>query len=91
MYLLAKLGALGIVIWFYYTANEKKQSPFNWVITGLVGYALVWGLFYSAMSALLPVKTSGEFWMHQIPAIAAIISSIFVRNKLISMADKQAS
>lgn len=85
MLLLAKLGALGIAVWFYYTANQTGEKAFQWAIIGLIGYALTWGLVYTTMSSLLPVNRMAEFWVHQVPALVAIGVSVLVRKKLMTM------
>jgi RsiW-degrading membrane proteinase PrsW (M82 family) len=88
MLLLAKLAALGIVIWFYMTADEHNEPPFKWVVTGLIGYVIVWFLvdfvFDSLMSAKIARNGTLSFIISQIPAFAGLAAAYFIRKKMIS-------
>ncbi len=42
MLLLSKIAALGIVIWFYMTAEKNGQPAIKWAIIGLIGFLLGW-------------------------------------------------
>jgi hypothetical protein len=44
MLLLAKLAALGVIIWFYMTADKNGEPAVKWAVIGLVGYIITWFL-----------------------------------------------
>jgi hypothetical protein len=87
MLLLTKLAALGIVIWFYMTAEKMGEPPIKWAVIGLIGYVLTWFLvdFFldTALSAIATKSKGGYFIVGQIPVVGGLISSYFIRKKLI--------
>ena len=89
MLLVAKLVALGIVIWFYMTATEKKQPPVKWAAIGLIGYSIVWLLVYKGLAVPLSSGKAGgaDFVIHQIPVIAGLVTAHLIRKKLLSEAN----
>jgi hypothetical protein len=88
MLLLTKLAALGIVIWFYMTAEKNGEPPIKWAIIGLVGYILTWFLvdFFldSTLSAVTSKTKGGYFLIGQFPAVAGLIAAFFIRKKLLN-------
>jgi hypothetical protein len=88
MLLLAKLAAIGIVIWFYRTADELNEPPFKWVVTGLIGYVIVWFLadfvFDSMMTTKIARSGAMSFIIGQFPALAGIAAAHFIRKKMLS-------
>lgn len=87
-YLLAKLAALGIAIWFYKTADEHGEPPFKWVVTGLIGYVIVWFLadfvFDSMTTNRLARGGALLFVVNQLPAFAGLAAAHFIRKKMLS-------
>ena len=84
--LLAKVAGIIILIWFYQTAKKLGENPIKWALTGLVGYWLVWWIVTLAIAnPLLEAfeKSSVAFLLliRQLPAIAAIVTAIFIRKK----------
>ena len=88
MLLIAKLIALGIVIWFYMSAQKAGEPPVKWAVIGLIGYTIVWFLIYKAVAVPLSSGKAGaaDFIIHQIPAIIGLLTAQWVRKKLISNA-----
>ena len=88
MLLLAKLAALGVIIWFYTTADKNAQPPVKWAIIGLIGYLISWFMadliidkvFASAMNA----RSAGTFVLGQLPTVVGLIGAHLVRKKLLS-------
>ncbi|MGR8980866.1 MAG: hypothetical protein ACU84H_12365 [Gammaproteobacteria bacterium] len=94
MWFLARFAAVAVLVWFYLTAKKKNQPPVKWAIIGFIGYWLTWGLvnltLVKAMAAIIPSSFTMAFLVNQIPALAAICASYFIRKKLISDADAAA-
>jgi len=92
MLLLAKLAALGVIIWFYMTAEKNGQPPVKWAVIGLVGYMIAWFLvdfvIDSAFAAVLAKKGSGVFVLGQIPALGGLLAAHLIRKKLLGDAGK---
>jgi uncharacterized membrane protein YjfL (UPF0719 family) len=89
MLLLAKLAALGIVIWFYMTAEKNGEPAVKWAVIGLIGYLLVWFLIDliidSSVSTTVAAKRgAGSFVLGQIPTLAGLVAAVFIRKKLLS-------
>lgn len=88
MFILAKLLAVAVVVWFFTSAKEHQQSPINWAIIGLIGYILVWyGVKFTLVDALwASVKTSPSagFLLLQVPVLCASIAAFFIRKTLIT-------
>jgi len=91
----AKFAGLAILIWFYLTAKEKEQPPLQWAVIGLIGYWLTWWLVKLSvlhpLGDLLVKNPSSLFLVMQIPAIAGICVSYFIRKKLIANAAKESA
>jgi len=92
MLLLAKLAALGVIIWFYMTAEKNGQPPVKWAVIGLVGYMIAWFLvdfvIDSAFAAVLAKKGGGVFVLGQIPALGGLLAAHLIRKKLLGDAGK---
>lgn len=92
MLLIAKLVALGVVVWFYMTADKLEQPPVKWAVIGLIGYMVTWLLVdktvASTLSAAVGKRSSADFFIDQIPALAGFFAAFLVRKKLISDAAK---
>lgn len=88
MLLLAKLAALGIIIWFYTTADKNGQPAVKWAIIGLIGYLLGWFIadliIDKTFAAAISKRSAGVFILGQIPTLAGLVSAYFVRKKLLS-------
>lgn len=93
MSLLAKLGAVAIIVWFYTTAKEKGENPTKWATVGFIGYCLsaVLGYLvaYKPLSAIfLSHGTASNSFMvmliSQVPAIIALLASVLIRKQLIN-------
>lgn len=88
MLLLAKILAVAVVAWFYLAAQEHKQPPIKWAITGFIGYLLAWGVTYGLIHIMLPAsvtRTMGMgFLIMQIPAICGAFAGYLIREKLIA-------
>jgi uncharacterized membrane protein len=91
MLLLAKLAALGIVIWFYMTADKVGEPPVKWVVIGLIGYLIVYLLVnltvVTALIAMVAKKSTAIIVFSQIPAICGLAAAYFIRKKLLSNAN----
>lgn len=87
MLLLAKLAALGVIIWFYMAADKNGQPPVKWAVIGLVGYIIAWFLvdfvIDNAFSAVFAKKGGGVFILGQIPALGGLLAAHFIRKKLL--------
>lgn len=87
MYLLSKLAAFAIAIWFYMTADEHSEPPFKWVVTGLIGYVIVWLLVDFAFDSLAGTKiakSGASFIIDLLPAVAGLGAAYFIRKKMLS-------
>ena len=91
MLLLTKLAALGVVIWFYMSAEKSGQPAVKWAVIGLVGYVITWFLvdfaLDNALSAITAKSKGGYFLVGQLPAFAGLIAAFFIRKKLLSDAN----
>ena len=88
MSLLAILGGIAVLVWFYLTAKDNGEPRFNWAITGFVGYWIAWGAVkltvVAALSGLLAKGSLVAIVVNQIPALCAIAAAFFIRKKLIA-------
>ncbi|MGB4499563.1 MAG: hypothetical protein WBI40_12820 [Methylococcaceae bacterium] len=82
--LLAKIIAVGILVWFFHSAKENGQQPFKWAIIGLVGYGITWEAAHLITDAL----TANKIIAATIPALIAMVGAWLIRQKLISDAKK---
>lgn len=76
MFLLAKIVAIAILVWFAITAKAQGEYWLRWVIIGLIGYWLTWALLYLTFS--IPIA----------PTFAALVVAYFIRKKLLQDAEK---
>lgn len=95
MLYLAKFAGVAILVWFYLTAKEKGQPPVQWALIGLIGYWLTWWLVkltvVHPLGDMLAKNATNLFLVTQIPALAGIAASFFIRKKLIANAEKDVS
>ncbi len=95
MLLLAKIGAVAVLVWFYLSAQKQNQPPIKWAITGFIGYCIAWGLSYMIFTGMLPKAASRTttmgFLVLQIPALCAIAAAYFIRQKLVHDTNPNAS
>lgn len=82
--LLAKIIAVGILVWFFYSAKENGGQPFKWAIIGLIGYAISW----EALHLLTDSMTENKIISATMPAVVATVGAFFIRQKLIADAKK---
>jgi hypothetical protein len=87
MLVLAKLAALGVVVWFYMTADKNGEPPVKWAVIGLVGYIITWFLvdfvLDNAFATVIAKKGGGGIIIGQIPALGGLFASLFIRKKLL--------
>jgi hypothetical protein len=87
MLVLAKLAALGVVVWFYMTADKNGEPPVKWAVIGLVGYIITWFLvdfvLDNAFASVIAKKGGGGIIIGQIPALGGLLASLFIRKKLL--------
>jgi uncharacterized membrane protein len=88
MLLLAKLAALGIVIWFYMTADKTGEPPVKWAVIGFIGYLITWFLVdltvVKALTAMVAKKSTAIIVITQIPALCGLVVAHFIRKKLLN-------
>jgi hypothetical protein len=88
MLLLAQLGLLATVIWFYMTAKEQGEPMLKWAFIGFLGYAITWLVIKLAVVAplvgLFGKHFLGIFIVTQIPALCALAVVVLVRKKLLA-------
>ncbi len=88
MLLLAKLAALGVVIWCYMTADKNNQPPVKWAVIGLIGYLIGWFMadliIDKTFAAALAKRSAGTFILGQIPTLAGLIAAFLTRKKLLA-------
>lgn len=82
--LLAKIIAVGILVWFFHTAKENGQEPFKWAIIGLVGYGITW----EAVHLITDAITENKIIASTLPAVIATVGAWLIRQKLLSDAKK---
>jgi hypothetical protein len=87
MLLLTKLAALGVIIWFYLSADKNGEPPVKWAVIGLIGYVLAWFLvdliLDNALSAATAKSKGGSFIIGQFPVLGGLIAAYFIRKKLV--------
>ena len=83
--LLAKIIAVAILVWFFYSAKENNQPAFKWAIIGFVGYGITW----EAAHLLTDVLTQNRIIASTLPAGIAIIGAWLIRQKLIADIKKE--
>lgn len=86
--LLAKLAGFFFLWWFYSTAKKQGVPAIQWAIIGLIGYWLAWWITTLAIAnPLLDLFAHGSvgvlLGIRQIPAILAVIITIFIRQKFL--------
>lgn len=93
MLYLAKFAGIAILVWFYLTAKEKGQPTFQWALIGLIGYWLTWWLVklsvLHTIGDIFVKNATSLFLVMQIPAIAGICASFFIRKKLLADAARE--
>lgn len=87
--MLAKIAGIAVLVWFFITAKEHQQQPYKWAIIGLAGYWLMWWIVTLAIAnPWLNSINKGSIlllgFIRHIPAIAAIITAVLVRQKLLA-------
>jgi hypothetical protein len=91
MLLLAKLAALGVIIWFYTTANKVGEPSVKWAIIGLIGYLISWFLvdltLDNALSAVIAKRGAGAFVIGQIPTLGGLAAAYLIRKKMLNNVD----
>ncbi|MGH8560124.1 MAG: hypothetical protein ACREVA_06720 [Burkholderiales bacterium] len=84
------IGAVAILVWFYYTAEKIGKNPALWAIIGALTYAAVrWGF---TLGVIQPIMGRGfyshsqtvGFWIEMSAiavaiAVAVIIKKMFLR------------
>lgn len=78
--LLAKIIAVGILVWFFYSAKENGGQPFKWAIIGFIGYAITWEILH----LIIDTMTENKIIASTIPAVAATLGAFLIRQKLIA-------
>jgi len=78
--LLAKIIAVGILVWFFYSAKENGGEPFKWAIIGFIGYAITW----EALHLLTDSMTENKVIASTVPAAVATFGAFLIRQKLIA-------
>lgn len=95
MLYLAKFAGIAILVWFYLTAKDKGQPAFKWALIGLIGYWLTWWLVnlsvLHTIGDMFARSAASLFMVMQIPAIAGICASFFIRKKLIANAAQESA
>ena len=91
MLLLAKLAALGVITWFYMTADKVGEPPVKWAVIGLIGYLIAWflvdAILDNALSAIIAKRGAATIIIGQIPALGGVVAAYFIRKKLVSNAN----
>jgi putative flippase GtrA len=82
--LLAKIIAVGILVWFFVSAKENGGEPFKWAIIGFIGYAITW----EALHLLTDSITENKVIASTVPAAVATLGAFFIRQKLIADSKK---
>lgn len=88
MLLLSKLAALGVIIWFYTTADKNGAPHVKWAVIGLVGYVISWylvdAILDNALSVVIAKRGTGAFIIGQLPTLGGVVAAYFIRKKLLS-------
>ena len=84
--LFAQIAGIVMLVWFYQTAKQLGENPMKWAITGLVGYWLTWWIMKLTIKSLNLDALAGssgflKFVIILIPAVTAILVTMFVRKK----------
>lgn len=82
--LLAKIAAVAILVWFYYSAKDHNQEPFKWIIIGLIGFGITW----EAAHLLTDALTNNRIVASTLPAVIATVGAALVRQKLLADAKR---
>ncbi len=83
--LLAKIAAVAILVWFFYSAKENGQEPFKWAIIGLIGFGITWEIAHLITDKI----TENRMIASTLPALVATVGAAFVRQKLVSDAKRE--
>jgi len=81
--LLAKIGGIAIMIWFYVTAKDNQLPAIKWAISGLIGYWLVWWIVYLFIKSPVMEVLHGNMLAIHIPALFAIAAGFLIRKKFL--------
>ncbi len=92
--LLAKLAGFFFLWWFYSTAKKQGVPAIQWAIIGLVGFWLAWWISTLAVAnPLLDMFAHSSIGVllaiRQIPAILAIVITIFIRQRFLLSANSK--
>ncbi len=79
--LLAKIGGIAIMIWFFITAKDNNLPAIQWSISGLIGYWLVWWIATLLIASPFMEVLHGNILASQVPAVLAIVAGILIRKK----------
>ncbi len=85
--LLAKIIAVGILVWFFVSAKENGGQPFKWAIIGFIGYAITWELLHLLTDSI----TENKVIASTVPAAVATLGAFLIRQKLIADSKKENS
>jgi hypothetical protein len=88
MLFLAKFAGIVIMVWFYFTAKNKGESPIKWAVLGLIGYWIAWWIInltaVPALTSMSAKSMTSKFIVKQIPALGAIAIAFLIRKKLLA-------
>ncbi len=92
--LLAKLAGFFFLWWFYSTAKKQGVPAIQWAIIGLIGFWLAWWISTLAVAnPLLDMFAHSSIGVllaiRQIPAILAIVITIFIRQRFLLSANSE--
>jgi len=92
--LLAKLAGFFFLWWFYSTAKKQGVPAIQWAIIGLIGFWLAWWISTLAVAnPLLDMFAHSSIGVllaiRQIPAILAIVITIFIRQRFLLSANSK--
>ena len=81
--LLAKIGGIAIMIWFYVTAKDNNLPAVQWAISGLIGYWLVWWIVKLFIASPFLEVLHGNVLASQVPALLAFAAGFMIRKKFL--------
>ncbi len=83
--MIGMVGAVGILIWFYYTAEKIGKNPALWAIVGALVYAATrWGFTLGVIRPFMgrgfySHSATAGFWIETTAIAVAIVVAVAVK------------
>ena len=85
--LLLKFIGIGVLVWFFKTAQKVGEKSVKWAIIGVIGYALAAALTHFLITDVIldrPISSKSVWQFFNIlPSLAGLTAAYFVRKKFL--------